>query len=54
MKTLTEKILTDTIRLRPANSHKGTFGRVCLVGGNYQFGGAIIMRQKLACTVVRA
>lgn len=43
MKTLTEKILTDTIRLRPANSHKGTFGRVCLVGGNYQFGGAIIM-----------
>lgn len=43
MKTITDKILTDTILKRPSNSHKGMFGRVCLVGGNYQLGGAIIM-----------
>lgn len=41
---LTKKI----IKPRPLNSHKGTFGRVLLIGGNYPYGGAIIMAA-LAC-----
>lgn len=43
METLTDKILSQTIRVRPKESHKGTYGRVCLVGGNDHFGGAILM-----------
>ncbi|GAX06300.1 carbohydrate kinase [Secundilactobacillus pentosiphilus] len=43
METLTEQILAQTIRVRPKESHKGTYGRVCLVGGNDHFGGAILM-----------
>lgn len=40
---LSEAILTKVITKRPAISHKGTFGRVVLIGGNQQYGGAIIM-----------
>ena len=40
---ITETILRQTIQPRPENSHKGTYGRLTLVGGNAQFGGAIIM-----------
>ncbi|WP_203650801.1 NAD(P)H-hydrate dehydratase [Secundilactobacillus yichangensis] len=43
MEKLTDNILTKTIRVRPKESHKGTYGRVCLVGGNDHFGGAILM-----------
>lgn len=43
METLTEEILTTVIKKRPAISHKGTFGRAVLIGGNAQYGGAIIM-----------
>lgn len=43
MQILTDTILNQTIRVRPAESHKGTYGRVCLVGGNDHYGGAIIM-----------
>ncbi|GAX09036.1 carbohydrate kinase [Secundilactobacillus silagincola] len=43
METLTNEILSQTIRIRPEESHKGTYGRVCLVGGNDHFGGAILM-----------
>jgi ADP-dependent NAD(P)H-hydrate dehydratase len=43
LKELSETILTQLIQPRPAKSHKGTFGRVLLIGGNQQFGGAIIM-----------
>lgn len=42
MKKLTEECLS-IITLRPKKSHKGTFGRVVLIGGNKQYGGAIIM-----------
>lgn len=42
MKQLTEECLS-MICVRPKESHKGTFGRVVLVGGNHQYGGAIIM-----------
>ncbi|GAB6091823.1 ADP-dependent (S)-NAD(P)H-hydrate dehydratase [Furfurilactobacillus curtus] len=40
---ITEAILRQTIRKRPADSHKGTYGRVVLIGGNARYGGAIIM-----------
>lgn len=43
MKKLTDQILHDVILPRPTESHKGTFGKVTLVGGNQNFGGAIIM-----------
>lgn len=48
METLTAAILPQTIRQRPANSHKGTYGRVTLVGGNRNFGGAILMASAAA------
>ena len=40
---LDETILTDVIKPRPQESYKGTFGKILLVGGNHQFGGAIMM-----------
>lgn len=43
MQKLDESILTEVIQPRPQESFKGTFGKVLLVGGNHQFGGAIIM-----------
>ncbi|MGM9891389.1 NAD(P)H-hydrate dehydratase [Limosilactobacillus sp.] len=48
MKKLTEQILHEVIQPRPANSFKGTFGKVTLVGGNRNFGGAIIMASTAA------
>jgi len=48
METLTDKILTKTIRQRPADSYKGTYGRSTLVGGNRNFGGAILMASAAA------
>lgn len=43
MVQLNEEILHKVITKRPKISHKGTFGRVVLIGGNQQYGGAIIM-----------
>lgn len=43
-----EVLAAKVIQPRPANSHKGTFGRTLLIGGNYPYGGAIIMAA-LAC-----
>ena len=40
---LDEQLLREVITKRPKHSHKGTFGRVVLIGGNQQYGGAIIM-----------
>lgn len=48
MKKLTDQILRDVIKPRPANSFKGTFGKITLVGGNRNFGGAIIMASTAA------
>lgn len=42
MQKLSEQCLS-VIQKRPKVSHKGTFGRTVLVGGNAQFGGAIMM-----------
>lgn len=38
-----EKLLSHIIHKRPMISHKGTFGRSVLIGGNEHYGGAIIM-----------
>ncbi|WP_047999369.1 NAD(P)H-hydrate dehydratase [Lactiplantibacillus herbarum] len=43
MQPITTTIIADTITKRPAESHKGSYGRVMLIGGNQHFGGAIIM-----------
>ena len=43
-----EDLAAKITQPRPLNSHKGTFGKVLLVGGNYPYGGAIIMAA-LAC-----
>ena len=43
MKKLTEDILYQVIKKRPAQSHKVTYGRVLIIGGTQQFGGAVIM-----------
>ena len=43
MKLLTEKILYQVIKKRVNQSYKGTFGRVLIIGGTKQFGGAVIM-----------
>ncbi|NBA60831.1 NAD(P)H-hydrate dehydratase [Enterococcus mundtii] len=40
---LNEHLLQQVITHRPVESHKGTYGKVVLIGGNEQFGGAIIM-----------
>lgn len=43
MKSLTEKILTQVITKRPPHTYKGSFGRVLIIGGTVQYGGAVIM-----------
>ncbi|WP_203642739.1 NAD(P)H-hydrate dehydratase [Levilactobacillus andaensis] len=48
MQTLSTEILTQTIRQRPADSYKGTYGRITLIGGNRNFGGAILMASAAA------
>lgn len=48
MQNLSTEILSQVIRRRPVDSHKGTFGKVVLVGGNAQYGGAIIMSAQAA------
>lgn len=40
---ISDKILTKIIQPRPLQSHKGDFGRVLTIGGNINYGGAIIM-----------
>ena len=48
MKKLTDQILFDVIKPRPNDSFKGIYGKVTLVGGNRNFGGAIIMASTAA------
>ncbi|MGX7174015.1 NAD(P)H-hydrate dehydratase [Enterococcus ratti] len=38
-----EHLVQKVITPRPLESHKGTFGRTVLIGGNEHYGGAIIM-----------
>lgn len=48
VKTIDQALPAQVIRPRPANSHKGTFGRVLIIGGNPQYGGAAIMAASAA------
>lgn len=43
MKKITSDILSACIKKRPSLSYKGDYGRILLVGGEAQMGGAIIM-----------
>ena len=45
---ITLDILQKVIKKREPNSHKGNFGRVLFVGGNINYGGAIIMAASAA------
>lgn len=42
-KLFDETLARQVIKQRPQQSHKGDYGRVLLIGGSLQFGGAIIM-----------
>lgn len=48
MNILTEENLLAVIQPRPQHSHKGSFGRAMLVGGNEIYGGAIMMSAEAA------
>lgn len=48
VKQITEDILNEVIVKRPADSYKGDFGRVLLIGGDKQYGGAITMAAQAA------
>ncbi len=48
MHVLGKNILNQIITTRPSESHKGNYGRVLTVGGNSQFGGAIILATSAA------
>ncbi|MGX6978139.1 NAD(P)H-hydrate dehydratase [Vagococcus elongatus] len=48
MKVISKSILNEVITQRPPHSHKGNYGKVCLIGGNSQYGGAIILASQAA------
>lgn len=43
MTEITEDILKKVIKKRASDSYKGKYGRVLLIGGSENYGGAIIM-----------
>lgn len=48
MKSIDEDLARQVVRPRPAESHKGNYGRVLLIGGNHKYGGAISMAAEAA------
>ncbi|MFK5676391.1 MULTISPECIES: NAD(P)H-hydrate dehydratase [unclassified Ligilactobacillus] len=48
MHQITANVLSRIITPRPRQSHKGTYGRVLLIGGNTTMGGAILMASRAA------
>lgn len=48
MKSIDEDLARQVVRPRPAESHKSNYGRVLLIGGNHQYGGAISMAAEAA------
>jgi hydroxyethylthiazole kinase-like uncharacterized protein yjeF len=48
MQTLSEQCVSQVVRPRPKKSYKGQFGRVTIIGGNAQYGGAAIMSASAA------
>ncbi|WP_240403674.1 NAD(P)H-hydrate dehydratase [Lactobacillus jensenii] len=45
---ISDKVVKSIIVERPSDSYKGMFGRVLLIGGSLNFGGAIIMATEAA------
>ncbi|MUP60092.1 NAD(P)H-hydrate dehydratase, partial [Veillonellaceae bacterium M2-4] len=45
---ISDKEVKSIIVERPSDSYKGMFGRVLLIGGSLNFGGAIIMATEAA------
>lgn len=48
METIRLSAVQAIVRPRPQDSHKGTFGRVLIIAGNQQFGGAAILSASAA------
>lgn len=48
MKKISEELLKQLITKRKPISHKGDYGRLCLIGGDQQYGGAIILASQAA------
>ncbi|KRM89724.1 NAD(P)H-hydrate dehydratase [Liquorilactobacillus vini] len=48
MTEINYQLLKEVIHSRPLESHKGNYGRVLTIGGNLNFGGAIIMSSSAA------
>lgn len=48
MQTLSEQCVSQVVQPRPKKSYKGQFGRVTIIGGNAQYGGAAIMSASAA------
>lgn len=43
MKTINQSILSKVIKKRKSASHKGNYGRLLIIGGSPNYGGAVIM-----------
>lgn len=48
MQTLSQQTVINVVQPRRAKSYKGNYGRVTIIGGNQQFGGAAIMSASAA------
>ena len=48
MKQLTEQLARAIVRPRSRNTYKGSFGKILIIGGNAQYGGAAIMSASAA------
>lgn len=48
MQTITQTLVKETIKKRATQTHKGSFGKLLIIGGNAQFGGAVILGSSAA------
>jgi len=48
MTDISEDVLKQVITVRKSDSHKGNYGRILLIGGSENYGGAIIMATEAA------
>lgn len=48
MQKIDESILSEVIQKRPVNSYKGNYGRILIIAGSKQFGGAALMSTRAA------
>ena len=52
MTDISEDVLKQVITVRKSDSHKGNYGRILLIGGSENYGGAIIMATEAALNAV--